>query len=462
VSAVRLALFLWGGLFLVLGPIHQPGDGDLYWQRWLGDLILRTHHLPTALGSETFTAAGAPWVPQEWLFSVAVALAANLHLILALDVAMASLPVAILISIYLRSRDVSSPEAVGIMLLFCGIAFLASFGVRAQVLGWAGLAAFIFFLERRDRWYYAAFPAAIIWANLHASVAIAPVIVLARVAAAVSDGGLRALRTSRDLYMLPAVVLAMFCTPLGWRLPYYAVALAGSPIRHYIQEWQPASLHDGSFTFGALPLALAIVLGGRATLLGRKAQSYPAAVLFAAALFAVRNVALFAIVAAPLAAAGLDARFPGLRDARAKLRELEPVALASMGIAIILSGTALARIQARAPSPLPTTAIAVLASDGSDHRLLCENFTWCSAALQFPNLRVFIDGRCDAYPLTVWRKYIAAIDLTPHWRRPLNEYAVDAVVAKRGGDLATALAAQPQWRRSFEDRSYVIFRAAAR
>jgi hypothetical protein len=460
VSAVRLALVCWGGLYLVLGTIHQPGDGDLYWQRWLGELILQTHRLPTALGGETFTATGAAWIPQEWLFSLAVALAANYHFFFVLKAAMAVLPLAILVSILLRSRDSSSPESVGVALLFCGVALLASFGVRAQVLGWAGLAAFMFFVERRDRWYYAAFPAAIIWANLHASVAIAPLIVLARIVATIADGGFRGLRTCRDLFMLPAVLLATFCTPLGWRLPYYAVALAGSPIRHYIQEWQPASLHDGSFTFGALPLALAIVLGGPATLLGRKAQSFPALVLFAAALFAARNVALFAIVAAPLAAVGLDARFPRLRDARAKLRALEPVALVTMAIAVICSGIALARIEARAPAPLPMAAVATLAADGSDHRLLCENFTWCSAALQFPNLRVFIDGRCDAYPLAVWRKYITTIDLQRRWRKPLNEYAVNAIIAKRGDDLAKALAAQPQWRRSFEDRTYVVFRAA--
>jgi hypothetical protein len=450
---------MWGGFYLVLGPIHRPGDGDLYWQRWLGDIILQTHRLPTALGNETFTAAGAPWVPQEWLFSLAVAIATRHHLLLALDVAMAALPVAILVSIYLRSRRVASPEAVGIALLFCGIALLASFGVRAQLLGWAGLAAFVLFLERRDRWYYAAFPAAIVWANLHASVAIAPVIVLARVVAAVSDGGLRALRTNRDVYMLPAVLLATFCTPLGWRLPYYAVALAGSPIRHYIEEWQPASLHDGSFTFGVLPLALAIVLGGRATLLGRKAQSFPAALLFAAALFAARNAALFAIVAAPLAAVGLDVRFPRLRDMRGKLRELEPVALVTMGIAIVLSGIALARIQARTPSPLPNAAIAVLAADGSPHRMLCENFTWCSEALQFPSLRVFIDGRCDAYPLTVWRQYISVIQVRPSWGLALERYGVDRIVASRGGALALALAKSANWHQTFQDSRFVVFRS---
>lgn len=454
-----MVLFLWGGLFLVLGPLRLAGDGDLYWQRWLGELILQTHRLPAALGPETFTAAGAPWVPQEWVFSVIVALAMHYGLFLLLSIAMSALPLGMLASVYLRSRASSSPEAIAIALLFCGCAFLESFGVRAQVLGWAALAAFMFFIERRDRWYYAAFPTAVIWANLHASVAIAPVLLLARLAATTVDGGLRTLRTSRDLYMLPAVVVAVFCTPFGWRLPVYAVALAHSPIRHFIQEWQPVAFHDLSFTAGALPLALAIVAGGSETLARNRVRSFPAAILFIAMLFASRNIPLFAIVAAPLAAAGLDIRFPRIRALGGKARELEAVAVAAMCVAFAVSGVVLARIQQKEPPPLPTAAIASLAHDGRDHRVLCENFTWCSAALQYPTLRVFLDGRCDPYPLPVWQQYISAIKVDRFWSRPLVKYRVDGVIASRGGALARALAKSATWHRTFQDSRFVVFRS---
>lgn len=450
---------LWGGLFLALGPLRTAGDGDLYWQRWLGDLLLQTHHLPTALGSETFTAGGSPWIPQEWLFSLAVALAREHHLFILLSVLVSALPLAILCSIYWRSRyDGIEAAATGVALLFCGVAFLESFGARAQVLGWTALAAFMFFIERRDRWYYAALPTAIIWANLHASVAIAPAIVFTRVVAVFADGGFRAMRTSRDLLVLPAVVLAMFCTPFGWRLPAFALALATSPIRHYIQEWQPPALSDLSFVAGALPLALAILAGGRATLMQRKLQSFPAVLLFVASLFAFRNTALFAIVAAPLAARGLQTRFPSIARLGAKVAELEPVALPAIGLAIVLSAVALVRIQLQAPPPLPTAAIASLGNDGHNHRLLCEDFTWCSVALSYPTLQVFIDGRCDGYPLPVWRQYIAAIQARQNWSTPLERYGVNLVLAQRGSRLAEALGKTPNWERTYRDEKYVVFR----
>jgi hypothetical protein len=453
----RIALALWGGLYLVLGPLRAPGDGDLYWQRWLGDLLLQTHRLPTTLGPETFTAPGAPWVAQEWLFSLAVAAATNHHVFLLLSIAVSALPLAILASIYLRARDVASPEAIGIALFLSGLAFLESFGVRAQVLGWGALSAFTLFLERRDRWYYAAAPTAIVWANLHASVAIAPAIVLARITATVADHGLRGLRASRDLLMLPAVLLATFCTPLGWRLPAFAIAFAGSPIRHFIQEWQPSALHDLSFTLGALPLALAIGVGGRKTLSRDKLRSFPAAVLFVAALIAFRNTALFAIVAAPLAATGLGAALPCIRALGKKAAELEPVAIPTICLAMLVSAIAITRIQYHEPARLPIAAIASL-NDGADHRLFCENFTWCSVALAYPTLRVFIDGRCDAYPLAIWHQYISAIDVGSSWGRPLRAYGVDTVVARRGSPFAIALAESADWKRGFEDRAYVVFR----
>lgn len=436
----------------------MPKDGDLYWQRWLGELVLQTHRLPAALGSETFTAAGAPWVPQEWLFSTIVAIAMAHGLFLVLAIAVSALPIAILWSIFARCREVAPPAAIGIALFFCGWAFMESFGVRAQVLGWALFAAFALFIERRDRWYYAAVPTTVLWANVHASVALAPAIVAMRLAAAALDGGGAALRGSRDLAMLPAVLLATICSPLGVRLPAYAIGLAASPIRHFIAEWQPASFHDVSFVVGALPLALAILLGGKATLAQRRLELFPAALLFGATLFAARNIPLFAIAAAPLAAIGLSRRFPALARLRASTRELEPVGLTAIGAAIVLSGIGLMRLQRQEPPRLPVSVIAALAADRAEHRLFCENFTWCSLALQYPRLRVFMDGRCDPYPLRVWRAYGAALKGGLSSRSVLRDYGVDTVVATRGGAIAEALATTAGWTVALQDRAFVAFR----
>ena len=214
------------------------------------------------------------------------------------------------------------------------------------------------------------------------------------------------------------------------------MGLATSPIRHYIQEWQPPNWHDASFLYGALPIALAIVAGGAATLTRDKKRSSRRSLLFLAALFAFRNTALFAIVAAPLAARGLDARFPrigalGREGARARAGGAFP----TIALAIGFAAFAMVKAQSHLTVPPPLAAIERLAADGAPHRLFCENFTWCSAALQHPTLRVFIDGRCDAYPLPVWRRYVATIQTRPAWSSDLSRYGVDAVIAGRGGAI---------------------------
>jgi hypothetical protein len=456
-SAVRNVILLWGGLYLAIGTLKPPGDGDLWWQRWLGNVVLNSHHLPSSLGHETFSAPGAPWVPQEWIFSVLVALAAD-HGEFGLFALLVSLiPAAVLGSIYLRARSAATPESIAVVLVLAGVAIGESFGVRAQVLGWGCFAAFFIALERRDRWFYASIPIAIIWANLHASVMLAPVIVAARILGLVFDNGIAALRSSRELRIFPFVAFAVLCTPFGWQLPAFAIELARSPIRHFIQEWQPVNVTDISFVFGALPLALLLLLPGPNAIWRKKADGVPLLVLFIAMVTASRNIAFFAIAAAPLAAEAFDWAFPRWRKIGERLREMERATLATIAVAIVSFGVFLAWERQHAPPIMPVAAMSSVARGSADHRVFCEDFTWCSLALQFPNLRVFMDGRCDAYPLAIWNAYIAMVYAKPSWEKDFHEYGVDTIVAHRNGQFASALSKDPSWRATFEDTRYVVY-----
>jgi hypothetical protein len=69
-----------------------------------------------------------------------------------------------------------------------------------------------------------------------------------------------------------------------------------------------------------------------------------------------------------------------------------------------------------------------------------------------------MDGRADPYPLRVWRSYISVIRVEPSWQGVLRSYGVDTVLAARGSPLATALAKETNWRPSFTDGAFVVFR----
>lgn len=444
---------LFGVEFAAIGIAGRHREADLAWQRWLGELILRTHHLPSALGAETFTAAGAPWLPQEWLFSLLVAVSHRVHAPWLLAGLIASGATLTLLCTALRARARGATTVGTWIAVFCtGVAMEQMFGVRAQIAAWPLFAVFLFLTERRDRWRFAAIPLTMLWANLHASVFIAPV--FAAVAA----------RTRDRLLLAAGCACATLATPFGWNLFLYAIRLTQSPIRAAILEWRPAHLTDPSVAFGLLPLAL-LALANVCRSRRRAFDDLPA-VAFAVALGvqAVRDVPLAAIVLAPLAASAFD-RLSALTDRCATLLERFSANAAALVLFTILSAAVAVRAEAAvraAPSGLPAHEIARAAQLG-ERRLYCEDFAWCSLALAHRNLRTFLDGRCDPFPLRVWNAYLA-IQRSPRQRDALlARYRVDTIIAHDDGSLALALRRAASWRVVESDRRFTLFvRAHAR
>ena len=161
------------GIVALYGP---PADGDLAWQTWLGNQILDSARLPAALGRETFTAAGSAWLPQEWAFSIAAALAGRFALGWLLGLATAACAGAVLAVVAGACRSArASALATALALLPAGVALAASFGVRAQVVAWLLLIVFVYALEREAGWLVCG-AIVVAWANLHASAVLAPLL----------------------------------------------------------------------------------------------------------------------------------------------------------------------------------------------------------------------------------------------------------------------------------------------
>ena len=470
------AVVAWLGALAMRFP---AGDGDLLWQRWLGERILREHAIPRALGDETFAASGAPWTPHEWLFSTALAAGAQrgatwfvpLACALAVGVALAT------VVLRCRSRGVSSTMTSAAVLV-CALATIQSFGARAQVLGWAGVATVVWLLESEGPLAWAAVPVTVIWANLHASAFLAPAVAALFAFAALL----------RDRAWSPAVrratVLAVACgagtlaTPLGFDLARYALALLASPIRHSISEWGATSASSYAFVAGALPLLLLLAaFGVRSSLRDRLLAAAFTVLLFAA----VRNVPVFALIAAPIALAALPrarahghAATPGAELGAVNAHRREAIAGWVTLAAVACCGALMTALSwQRVPSAASTlplgTARALLAQAHVPPRVFCEDFAWCSLFLDEP-ARFFMDGRCDPYPAPVWRDYREVIDGNRRWAAILDRERIDAVLVRRNGALDSLLAERHgTWRRIAADgvsglyvRPAVVASASAR
>ena len=444
------AAFAW---FVSVALRFPPGDGDLLWQQWLGARILREHAIPRALGPETFAAAGAPWTPHEWLFSTALAFGAEHGVTWLIPLACALAAALALATVVVRCRRRGASAAVSAVAAIVGtLAMIQSFGARAQVLGWMCLATVVWLLELDGPWAWAAVPATVAWANLHASVFLSPAVAgLFAVAALLRDR-----RWSRDVShraaLAAACAAATLATPFGIDLPRYAAGLLASPIRGSISEWGATSMASAAFILSALPLLLILgAFGMRASLRDRLLAAAFTVVLFTA----VRNVPVFALVVAPVA---LSALVAGRVRNAAPSRSAGAAAWSTVGavaFVCVLIPVFAWRIAPPAQSGLPAgPARALLAQARSQPRVFCEDFAWCSLFLTEPGTaRFYMDGRCDPYPAPMWRDYREVMDGNRRWAAIIERERIDAILVRRDGALDSLLAERPgTWRRIASDR----------
>jgi hypothetical protein len=310
----------------------------------------------------------------------------------------------------------------------------------------------VWLLELDGPWAWAAVPATVAWANLHASVFLSPAVAGLFVAAAL----LRDRRWSRDVARRAALAAACgaatLATPLGTDLPRYAAGLLVSPIRSSISEWGATSMTSTAFILGALPLLLLLgAFGMRAAVRDRLLAGAFTVVLFTA----VRNVPVFALVVAPVAMTALVAR---RSQPVVPSRAASAAAWATVGAiacVCVLIPTLAWRIAPPAESGLPLgPARALLAQARGEPRVFCEDFAWCSLFLLEPGAaRFYMDGRCDPYPAPMWRDYREVMDGNRRWADILERERIDAILVRRDGALDSLLAERPgAWRRIASDR----------
>jgi len=448
-------------------------DGDLHWQRWLGRTIVERGAIPRALGNESFSAPGASWTPQEWLFSLAASRATDGigWDLFAGGIALCALA-ALAVASWHAERRGASPLAIVVCLVPAGLGLFASFGVRVQVAAWPLLALYLFLLDLEGPLAFAAIAVAAVWSNVHASAMLAPILAgAAAFGTFVDDRGSSPAFRRRALIAVGSAI-AICANPFGVGLPIYALSLFNSPLKDQITEWGATDLGNYSFVLGALPL-LALACIAAVPQARRSARDIVLLVVFSYLLLsAARNIALFGLVALPIVAPALTRAFklfapsPPPRDARAARTErIAGIVMPAIGLVLaLIVGIGLLRSGERTKDTLAAHAIASLESLPGERRVFCADFAWCGLALGKPNVRVFLDGRADPYPLAVWIDFDKIARLRPSWREALTRYDVDTIVVAKDAPLDQALAfgAPKAWRSTYVDKSFRVWIRVAR
>jgi hypothetical protein len=483
---------LWGFLAIalpVLGSLLAPlSTVDLAYHVRAGGLILDTRALPSP-DTFTFTAAGLPWLDQQWGAQVVLAalFRAGGWALLAVVRALLVGLVAWLVLRACRSAGLGLRVAAWLTLGGFVVA-IAALGLRPQLLGMAFLALTLAILAARDRrpdlvWVLPVLVA--LWANVHGSFVLGPAAVAVAWLEDITAGRPR----PRRLLVVAALSgLATLVNPYGLGAWSYAAGLTTNPIiRRLITEWQVTSplafvglLFYGSVIAAAVVVAVLARRTGRGGL-GSEASSggsgaglllraWPTLLwlvgLATIGAFAQRGVAWWA-VGAPIGIARLvgaltDERPDVLQPRRSSLNTAIALMLLVGVVALVplwRGGDALygpSGLLADAPGGI-TDAVRAVARP-TDRIWNAQRWgSWLEFAV--PAAPVAVDSRIELIPTDAWDDHLALSGGSSDWAAILGRRGVTIVVAAADEQkaLIPLLRASPLWRVLDEDAAGAVF-----
>ncbi len=490
---------LWTWLAVLLpafaATIAPMETVDLAYQVRAGDLMLSAGRILTA-DPFTFTAAGQPWLNQQWGAGIVLAAVHDAAGWGGLAILRTVLIALIVGGVYLACRqeprangaDVAGEPPSGrvpgsrlaaVLALAGFLVAIGSLALRAQLFGVACFAISLLLVARRGRNPRAVWlvpPLMLVWVNVHGSFFLGPAMLAA---AAIDD--VQSHRPSWRHTALAAVVaaLATGATPFGFDVWRYAIGLTTNPnVADRVSEWQRTSPFSGLGVvyYGSVLLvgALGIAAWRRGWRPGIGTLGWLAG-LAAIGAYAERGVvwwALGAPVAIAPAAALVFSRAPGGGSRRA---EPEPRGLqrlnAAVALLLVAAVVILQPIVRPGGDPLsgpPGTlrdapaglarALGRLAGP-SDRAVISQAWaSWFEWAA--PGIPVMVDSRIEVEPATAWTDYLAIVHGGPDALATLARIGATVVVVdpKEIAAIGTTLAASGSgWRQAYADADGSIY-----
>ncbi len=458
--------------------VRYPADSDTWWHMRAGQTMWQSRALLTT-DPFSHTQAGAPWINHSWLAQLLWYGLLALGGWPAVSLGLAALVTGAFGLAWRQGEGNRYVRAFAVVL--GAIASSLVWAARPQMVSFllAALTAFLLarFKQGRGKLLPGLPLVVLVWVNMHGGFAIAFILLLcyllgetfnrlAPAAGAPPPADLRHLLWSTLLSLAVVVV-----NPYTWRMWLYPFQTVGiGVLRQFIAEWQSPNFHQPILLPFLLMLLLLLAAMARC---GRKVDWTDLALVGAwttLSLFAVRNVAIFALVCTPVLARygtrALEAQFGVLAVGRP--RSLSPalyrlnaalLALVALGaaarIAATLSPAAMARAEAER---FPADAVAFLQQTRPPGPMFNSyNIGGYLMYHLWPDYPVFVDGRTDLYDDAFLRDYLRTVNALPGWEERLARYGVRLAVLERDTPLAQTLAGAPGWQTLYADEQVTVF-----
>ncbi len=393
-----------------------------------------------------------------------------------ITVASAIVAVAGMFFLFVTCRGSAYPRA---FLIVLGAATAAVFwSPRPQMLSFLLASVLLWILRdlkynRRDRLLWIP-PLQMIWCNAHGGFIIGYLLIGAFVLGEVlnsklgtSDSPLPFQYIRKLLLLSVASIPLLALNPLGihaYGVPFSTIFMP--ELNRYIQEWQSPDFSQtrawGFFLL--LGLVLTTIFWSKRKL--DFTEWFLVCGSAAMSLLAARNLALFAIVAVPVASDHLDDILQGLgwvipfRDFESPVRGVVNLCLVisvSVGLAARLGHLLSSEtISAGLKSALPVDAVEQLDSLELPGNMF-NSYNW-GGYLMFhaPQHPVFIDGRSDLYR-SFLDEYYRIATAGGGWQQALDRWRIGFAVIESNSGLAEALASDQDWKTAFQDPLASIF-----
>ncbi len=478
-STRRLAsLILFIGLFAMAARVAV--DSDTFWHLRAGEWMLENRRL---LNFDVFshTRAGSPWINHSWLSEIPMALIFRAFGFGGLNLATALVVWLAFFFVY------HSGEGGSYLRAFCVVLAAAASAVywsaRPQIISMLLAATFAYVLHLyrwrgiNRLWLLPLLMLA--WVNLHGGFAIGFILLAVTLA-----GEAIKLILARDVEGWKPVVwlgasgfacaVAVLFNPYGPQMllyPFKTVSIG--VLQNYIQEWQSPDFHAREAqVFIVMWLGVFAAAG-----LSRRRLNVTDLLLFATfttlALLAGRNIAVFAVVTAPIlmrhtdsAIAELQERFPKLKIAETTVSP--PRRLAALNWTLLIVVAAAALLKTALPLNPATTleAVARVSPAGAANYLKQNptagpmfnsyNFGGYLVWALYPNVPVYVDGRTDLYDDEFLKEYLRVYLAEPGWEKILAGQGIRLVVVETNSPLARELRQAPGWAVRYSDALTVV------
>jgi hypothetical protein len=345
-----------------------------------------------------------------------------------------------------------------VLLAWLAIATAPSWSIRPQVISLALLVLVLHLIVRnRLAWLPLV---CVIWANAHGlvifGVAVAGAVLLEALLWSRHE-------IKRAALVVVACVAAPTVSPLGWTYWPQILSTVSLARELQIQEYQmPLRLQDLPFWAGLGALIVLTILqrrrlaalerGDRILLLG-------ALVLAVAAVTTARNVAFFAVVAAPALSRVWSRQEAVAAPAKRRFR---PLGALAWGLCLMVAAGSAVMVFQRWRDPgarlgwEPVSKQALGALRQCPDQLFNEMLDGGYLIWSLPSHRVFVDGRMEAYPPQVLRASRQA-DLFGDYEAIFRDYGINCAIVTTGTPLYSKLQSDPSMTRTFVDNGRAVF-----